>query len=193
MFAPCLATRPIMPTLNPEELSELGALVEWIYRGAIDHETWLRVPEKIAAWLQASACTLFSPLHVPEKGGFMMAHNLSHQSMTLWTSKYHARDIWGHQVIAKNLGYTGNVIRDQDLTTEEEFLSSVMYKEFFQPIDIGRLLTGIVFGADCEIPVICSCNRPFNRPFTLDDARKYQLILPHLSRALGVILRLRDA
>jgi len=76
--------------------------------------------------------------------------------------------------------FTGNVARDQDLATEEEFLATEMFREFFAPMDVGRVATGIVFGIDCtdQLPVVCSCNRPLAEPFTPEDLFRLELVAP---------------
>lgn len=179
---------------NYQGLASLSKLIDLIYQGATDLAAWQRVPDHLGEWMQASACTIFTPMHTPDKHGFMVT-NLSPSTMELWATKYQAHDIWAQRGFEKGYLVTGNVGRDQDLLSEQEFLESTIYKELFKPLDIGRLLTGVVFGAENKdiVPVICSFNRPFNLPFTQQDVDKLELILPHISRALGVMFRLRDA
>lgn len=90
---------------------------------------------------------------------------------------------------------TGLVVRDQELVTDEEFLASTVYRELMAPMNVGRVVGGIVFGTEDNgnPSVVCACHRPFDSPFAPQDANKLGLILPHLSRALGVMFRLRDA
>ena len=180
---------------NLSELSRLSKLIDLIYQGATDLEAWRNVPSAIGEWMDAYSCLIFTPLHTPEHGGFSVTHNLSAQVMELWATKYYQHDIWALRAMEKKLVVTGNVLRDQDLVAEEEFLASTMWLEFLAPVGIGRLITGIVFSGEehDDIPVICTCHRPFSTPFATQDADKLQLILPHISRALGVMFRLRDA
>lgn len=177
------------------ELTSLSKLIDLIYQGAVDAETWGKVPRAVGEWMEGISCLIFTPLHPPEHGGFMVTHNLSPQTMELWASKYYVHDIWAQRALERHLVFTGNVMRDQDLITEEEFLGSAIWQDFLAPLDIGRLVTGIVFSGEdhLQMPVICTCHRPFGTPYTEQDAEKLRLILPHLSRALGVMLRLRDA
>lgn len=59
-----------------------------------------------------------------------------------------------------------------------------------------QLLTGIVFGMDSttSVPAICSFFRGSHHPdFDQENTARMHLILPHLSRSLGVMQRLRNA
>lgn len=178
-----------------QELSRLGSLIDLIYAGATEMTAWHKVPREISDWMGALTCMIFTPLHTPEHGGFTVTHNMSPQTMELWATKYHAHDIWAQRAVERGLAITGEVLRDQDLVTEEEFLASTVYKEFLAPLRMGRVLSGIVFsgGDNQQLPVVCACHRPFSEPYTESDADKLRLLLPHISRALGVMFRLRDA
>lgn len=178
-----------------QELSRLGSLIDLIYTGATEMSAWHKVPREVSDWMGALTCMVFTPLHTPEHGGFAVTHNMSAQTMELWATKYHAHDIWAQRAVERGLAVTGNVLRDQDLVTEEEFLSSTVYQEFLAPLRMGRVISGIVFaGEDSLQPTaVCACHRPFSEPYTESDADKLRLLLPHISRALGVMFRLRDA
>lgn len=194
-----------MSSVSMQELAELSTLIGTIYDGALDLQAWAALPEHIGAWIDAPQCYLFTPMHRPEQGGFLLSHNLSPQSAALWLSRYLPLDLWGTRAVERGYLRTGDIVRDQALVSEEEFVASRIYREFLAPLDIGRLLTGLVFGLDSpplwhgpqsqplQLPINCSLNRPLRRPFDAHDAEKLGLLLPHLSRALGMMLRLRDA
>lgn len=181
--------------MDQAALTKFGDLLDLVYQGALDASIWQHVPQQISAWMQAPQCTLFSPLNTPTTGGFMLAHNLSDQAIALWGAKYHGMDLWAQRAVERGFGVSGAVFRDQDLATEGEFLATQMSREFFAPNNIGRVASGVVFGADERdlMPVVCSCNRPLASPFDMADLERLGLILPHLSRAMGVMFRLRDA
>lgn len=176
-------------------LQQLSGLIELIYEGALHLPVWQELPRHIAEWMEAPVCTLFTPLHTPAQGGFMGAHNISPGAMALWHTKYLPHDIWAQRAIERGLSVTGQVMRDQELVTEEEFTRSLIYREYFAPMDTGRLASAVIFGTEgsTNLTTICSCTRPLRNPFSEDDAFKLRLILPHLSRALGVMFRLRAA
>ncbi len=178
-----------------DDLRQLSKVIDRIYEGAMHLDAWQDVPREISEWVRAPRCTLFTPLHTPEQGGFMTAHNLSPLTIELWATKYHGKDLWAQRAQERGFVFTGKVARDQDLATVDEFLATEMCREFFAPMDVGRVATGIVFGIDStdQLPVACSCNRPLAEPFTPEDLFRLELVIPHLSRALAVVFRLRQA
>lgn len=178
-----------------DELARLGGLIDLIYQGTTDMAVWQKVPHEIGEWIGVAASLVLTPLHPPENGGFAVMHNVSPQSWELWTSKYLSQDIWAQRAHERGLTFSGCVTRDQDLVTEKEFLESILYRELLAPLGWGRFLNGIIFSSSehHQIPVVCACHRPFDNPFTEADAGKMNILLPHLSRALGVMFRLRDA
>jgi len=181
--------------LDRQALTQLSTLIDLIYEGATDLQVWPQVPEAISRWMNAPRCTLFTPAHTPADGGFMMAHNLSPLAIEMWATKYQLLDLWAQRAQDRGQAITGHAFRDQDLATEEELVATEMYRDFFAPMNVGRLACGVVFGLDSstQMPVVCSCNRSLREPFLADDLFKLQLLLPHLSRALGVMFRLREA
>jgi DNA-binding CsgD family transcriptional regulator len=176
------------------ELGRLSALIDLIYQGTTNIEAWERALGEICEWLGGRDAIIFTPFHAPDIGGFIVAYNMTAPMLELWGTKYLAHDIWAQRCIEKGLVSTGAVLRDQQMVTEQEFKSSIIYRELLEPAGIGRVLTGIVFAADDNrgITVAFSCHRPFTVPFTEEDAGKFELLLPHISRAMGVMFRLRD-
>lgn len=184
-----------MDKLLQGELARLGSLIDLIYQAATDMAVWQKVPYAIGEWIETMACLVLTPLHAPEQGGFAVMHNVAPQAWELWTSKYLPHDLWAQRAHERGLTFTGCVARDQDLVTEKEFLESILYRELLAPLGWGRFLNGIIFSANenHQLPVVCACHRSFDNPFTELDADKMRILLPHISRALGVMFRLRDA
>lgn len=184
-----------MDELLQGELTRLGKLIDLIYQAATDMAAWQKVPYEIGEWIGTVACLVLTPLHAPEQGGFAVMHNVAPQAWELWTSKYLPHDLWAQRAHERGLTFTGCVARDQDLVAEEEFLESILYQELLEPLGWGRFLNGIIFSAseNRHLPVVCACHRSFDNPFSEPDAEKMRILLPHLSRALGVMFRLRDA
>jgi DNA-binding CsgD family transcriptional regulator len=62
-------------------------------------------------------------------------------------------------------------------------------------LDIGRLCCGVVFDMrpSSTPATVFSAARELARPYSADEKNAMRLLVPHLSRALGVMYRLRDA
>ncbi len=113
--------------------------------------------------------------------------------------QYHAHDLWQQRGFEKGLVYSGNVLRDGDLVDENVFQHSKIYVEFLSKLNIGRILSGMIFTeADSapfrgeQHPIVVSLFREFDRPFCEEAVSAIRLLIPHLSRALSVMFRLRD-
>lgn len=184
-----------MNQTTKSELTRLSELIDLIYQGATDFSAWQQATKAISEWVDASTGAVLTPTHTPEMGGFNISYGLSPQLNEMWATKFAAQDIWAIRAIERNLVIAGNVLRDQQLVTEEEFLSLPWSQDFLTPAGFGRILTGIVFAGpeNRNVPVVVTCLRPFERPFTQQDADKLSLLIPHISRAIGVMFRLRDA
>ncbi len=179
-----------------KELARLSGIIELIYEGTIRVEAWPRILKAIADHFGATKALLFTPFRRPENGGFEVLYNLDAKLYALWGSKYHLNeDIWTIRAFERNRVVTGGVFRDQDVVTDEEFLPSVMNREVLAPSNIGRLMSGTIFSGESAdyLPTLLSCYRPFSSPFTNEDAAVFGMLLPHISRAMGVMFRLRDA
>lgn len=175
-------------------LSKFSGIVDLIYQGATDFNVWPKVIEELAKYFNTPRGLIFTPLHTPDNGGFMIMHNFATQ-MEVWATHFQPHDLWTKRGFERNLVFTGSVVRDQDLMSEEEFLTTRMWKEFLQPANVGRVLVGTVFSPmdTNNLPVVCSMHRPFTAPYSQQDADEFKLIIPHISRALGVMTKLRDA
>jgi len=175
------------------ELVEFSEIVDWVYHGATDVEVWPTVAQKICDWLGAKSCIICTPSFTVEQGGFAITYQFN--SLGLYYAKFNGHNIWEVRAFERFLLSTGSVIRDQELVTEQEFLESIFYKEYLSHLNIGRSITGIVFDpSDNEgKAVVCTCLKAFDAPFTEAESDKLKLLIPHLSRALGVMFKLRNA
>jgi DNA-binding CsgD family transcriptional regulator len=89
------------------------------------------------------------------------------------------------------------VVIGEDMVPREQLLESRIYKDFFsRRLQMGQMLGGIIFGLDSanSMPATCALMRGLDTPtLNEDDRNKMRLILPHISRSLGVMQRLRSA
>ena len=170
-------------------------LVDRIYQAALDPGAWPGVVAELADFMSAPKGKLFTPILGSDKGGLAITVGIPDAADRLWATRYMNDDVWVQAGIAKGLVRTGNVVLDSDLVREEEFVKSRIYREHLRHLDIGRLCSGIVFdGTAHGVPAtFVSVARGLERPFGPGEREKMRLLVPHLSRALGVMYRLRDA
>lgn len=176
-------------------LSELSELIDLIYQGATEISGWHQALPAMADWLDASAAILYTPMHTPDSGGFQFPYQIPQSMLDLWSTQFVGQDPWTNSAVARGLAVEGNVLLGQDLVPQEELVLTHYYQDFLARFDTAHLLTSVVFGfGPDQITVICSFVRRINDvPFSQEQKEKLALLLPHLSRALGVMFRLRNA
>ncbi len=97
----------------------------------------------------------------------------------------------------KNLYVTGNVILGDELIPREQLLVSEFYTECLSyNKNMAQLITGVVFGmsSTTSVPAVCSFFRgSHHADFNEGNRARIHLLMPHLSRSLGVMQRLQSA
>jgi DNA-binding CsgD family transcriptional regulator len=171
-------------------------LVNHIYEGAVRPAEWQAIVAHMAAFFGVQRAALFSTFVGPSKGGLGILHGVPAAALRRWGDEYLAADdIWAQAAIRKGAFRAGLAFRDTDLVPETEFAASRIYRELLQHVGIGRMCTGVIFDASSDVqPTTCGIYRPLSEPAFPEETRKAMTaLLPHFSRALGVMYRLRDA
>jgi DNA-binding CsgD family transcriptional regulator len=183
---------------NNDELTRLSHLIGLIYEGATDPSRWTKdIMPAVAEYLEAPACILYSALHTPQNGGYFFLHGITQEHVDHYVHKYYDEDMWKIAMAEKNLYLEGSVVIGDDLVPRALLLASNFYKECLSRNEnMVQLMTGIVFGMESttSVPAVCSFFRGLRHPnFGEEDTRRMRLVIPHLSRALGVMQRLQTA
>ena len=184
------------------DLERLSELIDFIYSGATEPALGPEIVAAASGWLESPKGMIYTPLHGPEQKGIYFPHGLSDDFFELYKARYQSVDMWTEQVVKRKLFTEGNVILGTDLVPHDTLMESQWYADCLRLGDISRLLTSAVFGlpalgADprgADLPTACSFYRGRNdADFTEVDRRKLTLLVPHLSRALAVMSRLRQS
>ena len=178
------------------DIEEFGEIVGAIYDAALRPELWPDVVARITASLAGFAGMLFTPLNPSKLEGFSASAQLSSETIRRYVERYYALDVWTKAAVAKNLFKTGVVVSDEELLPHDELLETDYYKEFLRPADISRLCASAIFGAeDSSLPatVLSIYGGLSAPPFGAEAKGLLRLLIPHLSRSLGVMYRLRLA
>lgn len=185
-----------MDSAKYSEMLSFSSLIDSIYRGATNPDEWPKIIQDIAVWMEAPKICLFTPMLVPSEGGFLFPQGLSQSFFELWPTRHKPNDIWVESAVARGFIVQGNIGLGEEFVPHAELMKSRWYLDVLAAEDIGRLITSVVFdGSDGQNPcVVCSLFKPAHADaFDEEDKQKLSLILPHLSRALGVMLKLRNA
>lgn len=180
--------------MTSDDLSQLSGILDGVYRGATEPDAWAEALPQIATWLGAPMALLFTPLTPPPQGGFVVPHRISQATLDTWAQSTHATDLWSHRAMERDLMRDDSIIVDSELATEAELRASAWYVDFLHPRSIARLMTGIVFGTDntSRLCTALSLFRTWSDPaFDAHAKDRFRLLMPHLSRALGLMMTFR--
>ncbi len=180
------------------ELSRLSELIGLIYEGATDPSRWTTdILPALSSHMRSPKSWLFTTLHTPQTGGYLFNHGTNHDQLELYINKYQQHDVYIHAGLEQRVFFEGNVVIGDELVPRQQFLESKIYKEWIaKDDDDGQMMGGIIFGLDStnSMPAVWVVRRGFNVPdYDQDDRAKMRLVLPHISRSLGVMQRLRSA
>ncbi len=181
-----------------EETARFSRIVELIYEGATAPDRWTKdILPSVGEYLGAPSCILYSLLHTPQEGGYFFLHGIEQELVDLYVQKYYDADVWKNALAARDLYSTGNVLIGDDLVPRRQLLESAFYRECLSRNEnMVQLLAGIVFGNESvtSLPTVCSFFRGAHQPdFSALDHARLGLLVPHLSRSLGVMHRLRSS
>ncbi|MFC5522404.1 helix-turn-helix transcriptional regulator [Polaromonas jejuensis] len=179
-------------TRSVEEFSRLTHL---IYEAAAEPQKWSEVVGALADSLNASKGLLFTPYVGPQEGGMVFPWKIAEQQLQLWATHYIGHDIWSEQAMQRGLLIEGTTVVDEEMVSRETLRESIFYREFLSTMGIGRVCVGVVFEGAPGLPATSlSVFRDFHEPaFSAADKAWLQLLVPHLSRALGLMHRLNAA
>jgi DNA-binding CsgD family transcriptional regulator len=178
-----------------DELDRFSALVNSIYEGSLDPTVWPEVIGRVSDWLGVKSSLLYTPLHTVESGGQAISHGFSWETMQTYQCHYHQHDVWTQTGVRRKLIRQGNCLLGTDLVPIPELKETQMFREFLQPNDIPHLATAVIFDgqtADTLPTVFSNFRGERDKPFDEADRRRLSLILPHLSRAMGIMFHLRE-
>lgn len=171
-------------------------LVDHIYEGAVRPAAWPGIVEHMARYFGTTRAALFSTFLGPSQGGLGILHGVPEAALRRWGDEFLATDdVWAQAAIRQDRFRAGLAFRGTDLLPESELRASRIYRELLQHVGIGHMCTGVIFDASGDVlPTTCGVYRPLDEaPFTEETRTRMTALLPHFSRALGVMYRLRDA
>lgn len=178
---------------RPEQMSQL---IGQIYDAALNPALWPSVMQGIAS-AQASPKALLLTLFVrPNEGGFQFSANISPSFLEQYDTRYAPMDAWTGAGLTKGVFQEGNVALDSDLIPFEELSKTEYYRDFLCHADVAKLAVGIVFGPETQpfpVTTLSAYRSLKDPPFGDPERRLHRILVSHVSRALGVMLRLRDA
>lgn len=184
-----------IPRAQSDAVNRFSDQLHLIYGASADPRRWTEAIAAIAQSLGADRALLFTPFVGPDRGGLLFPWRIEEQHLGIWASRYIDHDIWAAEAQNKGLWHEGAVLTDRDLVPDAVLRESVFYREFLSQIGIARVCVGVVFGGSPGLPStsLSLFRGPDDAPFGEDDKRSLTRLVPHLSRALGLMHRLSHA
>lgn len=182
---------------DAEDWERLTNLIDLIYQGATEPALWPHtILPALAHGLGADKAVLFTPFVMPQAGGLAFFHGISPAQIELYATRYQAEDIHAQMAVAKGLVFEGSVMTSEDLLPHEQLAASRYYQEYLCREDMVHLMNTVVFGPDSSsgLPVVvCTfwrgrCRQPFGER----ERARLRMLSRHVSRAVGVMQRLRQ-
>lgn len=178
------------------QLAEYDELVHRIYDAALEPTRWPAVVGGIGETCKSSRGLLFTPLHRPSTGGFTFTHKISDGMVERWAATSVSDDPITSEALARGLFVEGNAVNGRELVSTERLLASRLYRDIWEPMGIGHVCSGIVFGGTDSrtLPTVVSIFRDAKDPsFTASHLELMRRLMAHMSRSLGVMFHLRDS
>ena len=175
-----------------DRLSEFSDLLHLVYAASAEPARWHEAVAGIAQAMNAVQVLLFTPYVGSAGGGFFYPWGIQEKDLVLYGTKYVEHDLWAKSAQRKGLMHEGAIAFDHELVPPEELMASIYYREFLSPMGVARLCSGVVFAGSPGLPAtVLSVYRGLHdEAFDQSDRQFMQLLMPHLSRSLGLMHRL---
>jgi len=179
--------------------NHLSELTHLIYNASLHPEQWVDAVTQIHASMGANKSILFTPFVGPQHGGIAFPVGFTQAHLELWATKFVDKDIFGKRMQQKDLFFTGSICTDRDIfPTPKEyqgFLDSPISREYSSITNLQHCCVGVVFEGSPDLPAaVYSAWRSVEQPaFTREDKEWMGLLISHISRAMGIMMRLDTA
>lgn len=177
------------------DLDHFDSAIHAIYAASLEPQRWPEAIRSICTLCGASSALLFTWAHSPSKGGFTFAHNISPAAMEFYASKMMLEDPFVQAAVKRKLTDEGTVVLGDELVSRTTLVATPFYKELWQPLGISGMCTSVVFdGTDShKLPTAFTIYHGESEVrFNATQVGFLKRVLPHVSRALGVMFHLRD-
>ena len=177
------------------DTQHLSDLVHQIYDASVHPEHWSQVVASITASFGSAKGLMLTPNLGPQHGGLVFPAGIDEADLQLWASHYIDKNVWAIGMQKRGLWREGHAWVGEDMLPRKDFLASPFYREFLSLQGIAFVCAGIVFAGSSDLPATAlSVFRDIHEPdFDRDDIAWMKLLVSHVSRSLGLMMRLDKA
>lgn len=177
------------------DTAHLSELTHLIYNAALHPEQWNNAVAAIAASFNCTQGLLLTPYLGPQHGGVYFPLRIDEAYVQLYATHYIDKNVWNQGMEKRGLWLDGNVCTGDEILPRDEFLASPFYREFLKPQGTAQTCMGIVFAGSADFPAtLLNIFRDLHEPeFNEQDKAWMRLLITHVSRSMGLMLRLETA
>ncbi len=169
--------------------ARLSQFIDELYDAAVDPTLWPAVAGKLANLFGSESCMLLMAYSGGGSRFLGVTDNIRGEVWEEYKNYYYAHDQW----VARGLQRPGRAVLGHEVAPPEWFRTSEFLNELAVKAGIYSLVgTAIPLGGDRS--AIVGIHRPRHRiAFDEEDARRLDLLIPHLKRSIQLSVRLSDA
>ena len=165
-------------------------LVGSIYDCVNDQCLWPNFLDKFAHAVRAQIGTLYIHDLRTQYGSSEIVTGMDPAYDRAYRAYYASRNVY--MTDGKLLLAAGNVMTSEELCSDEKVLPSEFYNEWIRPQGLRRGLNGVLFNQGSLVGSIGAIRARAGRPFSAEDKRFLQALMPHLQRAVKIRRRVSE-
>jgi DNA-binding CsgD family transcriptional regulator len=171
------------------KLEQFSSLVGALYDAALNPADWPQLAPMLARAFGAESTAIFQlDLAQGSAALFGITGNFDAKAMSEYEAYYHQKDLWA---IEMSKSPTGRARLSQEIVEDSEFLNSEIYNGFAKRIDLFWSVASVM-ALEKQFMGAIGIHRPHGaRPFEAHDKHQLDLLLPHLTRAMLLQLKLQ--
>lgn len=164
--------------------------IDAIYQTASEPETWPQVLLSIAVALDSKGALLLSRRDDGALTTLVSPNLLDAQAD--YEAGWWRHDFLAHRAISQGFYDRGDIVTEQDVSSEEERQTHPFYTEFRKPHGLGGLIAGSISPVPSTLVVLVA-HQAYGQPsYTRDHAHLIERLIKHCERSLVLSCRLEE-
>jgi DNA-binding CsgD family transcriptional regulator/PAS domain-containing protein len=162
-------------------------LIHHLYDAAGDPQLWPPFLLKLADAVGGTTTQMLSYDVRKLNGNVAAIVRVDPDNVSKYEQYYNRIDCWA---VKGDSARPGNILVGQELCPEDVLARSEFYNDFLRPMDQFYLLTGIVRKDETVLSVVSTVRPQRAGPFSEDETRLLEVLMPHLQRAIQIHTRI---
>jgi DNA-binding CsgD family transcriptional regulator len=177
------------------DLREFSEIVGHIYDVTLNPKNWPALLERITDYMRGERGLLQTPTLTAEQGRLAFSHRIDESILQSYADHFIKVDPWIPAMLTRNGSKDGGVIFGDDVVPTPVLMEGEFYRDFLRLTDVVHNCVGLIFGPESQygpLTTVSVFRGLQGKPYEAEDRERMALIMPHLSRAIGMQYRLLD-